>query len=209
MRLNRIEPEYRDRVRVVPKAFPLEVYGGGPPDRKELELEIWLAAIQEPMAEFRPFGSDWPLTTLPAFDAALAAFQQGEEAGRKYDLRIRQAFFVEGRNIGRPDVLIDLAREIGLDLDHFTRMFYRQETRDAVLAEGKLGHERYQVRGTPTMMLEDGTRLRFPAGYPKIQDGKIISVGKAPCCGEGCDELIRQMFEKALVTNPDPTPLVG
>jgi hypothetical protein len=28
------------------RAFPLEVCGGGPPDRRELELEIWLAALQ-------------------------------------------------------------------------------------------------------------------------------------------------------------------
>ncbi len=102
------------------RAFPLEVYGGGPPDRRELELEIWLAALQEPEAVFKPFGNEWPTTTLPAFEAAWCAFQQGEAIGREFDLRIRRAFFAEGRNIGQREVMMDLAREAGLDMDHFT-----------------------------------------------------------------------------------------
>jgi len=198
VRLNHILPEYQGQVRLVERAFPLEVYGGGPPDRTELELEIWLAALQEPRAEFKPFGKDWPTTTLPAFDGAWCAFQQGEAEGRDFDLRIRRAFFAEGRNIGRPDVIYDLAREAGLDMDYFTRLIKSGEARAAVLAEGQLGRDQYHVRGTPTIMLNDGTKLRHPMAYPKIQDGKIVSVGRLPCCGDGCDKPIRDLFDKAL-----------
>jgi hypothetical protein len=36
-----------------------------------VEKEWWLAAIQEPLAEFILFESDdWPTSTLPAFEAA-------------------------------------------------------------------------------------------------------------------------------------------
>lgn len=181
------------------KAFPLEVYGGGPPDRAELELEMWLAALQEPKAVFKPFGDDWPTTTLPAFDAAWCAFQQGEAIGRDFDLRIRRAFFAEGRNIGNREVMFDLAREANLDLEHFTRLFNSDQPRAAVLAEGKLGKEKFGVRGTPTVMLSDGTKLRHKMSYPNIQNGKIISVGKLSCCGEGCYQATRELFEKALV----------
>lgn len=112
MRLQKNLPEYQGRVKLRERAFPLEIYGSGPPNRKELELEIWLAALQEPEAGFKPFtSSDWPTTTLPAFEAAWCAFQQGEEAGRKFDLLIRRRFFAEGRNIGRQDVMLDLARK--------------------------------------------------------------------------------------------------
>ena len=39
--------------------------------RDILEQEWWLAAIQEPEADFSRFaGDDWPNTTLPAFQAA-------------------------------------------------------------------------------------------------------------------------------------------
>ena len=202
MRLHKIAPEYEGRVRLVERAFPLEVYGGGPPDRKELELEIWLAALQEPAAEFKPFGSEWPDTTLPAFEAAWCAFQQGEAIGRDFDLRIRRAFFVEGRNIGRQQVMLDLACEAGLDLDDFTRCFASGEARAAVLEQGRLGRDIYNVRGTPTVMLSNGTKLRHPLAYPKIKADKIVSVGRLPCFGEGCYAATRELFENALKQVP-------
>jgi predicted DsbA family dithiol-disulfide isomerase len=198
VRLHRILPEYQGRVRLVQKAFPLEVYGGGPPDRRELELEIWLAALQEPEAVFKPFSDDWPTTTLPAFEAAWSAFQQGEAIGHEFDLRIRRAFFAEGRNIGQRDVMLDLAREVGLDMDHFRRMVNSGEAQAAILEEGRIGKEIYHVRGTPTVMLPDGKKLRHAIAYPTITDGKIVAIGKPPCCGEGCDEATRRLFDQAL-----------
>ncbi len=198
MRLQEVVSEYEGRVRLVEKAFPLEVYGGGPPDRTELELEIWLAALQEPKAVFKPFGEDWPTTTLPAFEAAWCAFQQGESTGRDFDLRIRRAFFAEGRNIGKREVMLELAHEANLDMEHFTRLFNSDQPRAAVLEEGKLGKEKFGVRGTPTVMLSDGTKLRHKMSYPNIKNGKIISVGKLPCCGEECYQATRELFEKAL-----------
>lgn len=202
MRLHKIAPEYQGRVRLVERAFPLEVYGGGPPDREELELEIWLAAFQESDAVFKPFSDDWPTTTLPAFEAAWCAFQQGEAIGREFDLRIRRAFFAEGRNIGKREVMLDLAREANLDMDHFMRFFNNGEARAAVLDEGKLGKEKFGVRGTPTIMLSNGTKLRHPMAYAKIEKGKILSVGRLPCSGEGCYDATRQLFEKALQHEP-------
>ncbi len=202
MRLNKIMPEYQGKVRVRERAFPLEVYGSGPPDRKELEVEMWMAAIQEPEARFTPFrGDDWPTTTLPAFEAAWCASQQGEQVGHDFDLRIRRAFYAEGRNIGKREVMLDLAREAGLDMGHFTRLFNSPEPRSEVLEEGRLGKERYNVRGTPTIMLSDGAKLRHPLAYARIEDGKILSVGRLPCCGEGCYEMTRTLFERALRQN--------
>ncbi len=199
VRLNRIRPEYQGRVRLRERAFPLEVYGGGPPDRRELELEMWLAAVQEPEAAFTAFqGSDWPTTTLPAFEAAWCASQQGEAAGHDYDLRLRRAFFAEGRNIGRREVMIELAAEAGLDLDLFNRLFGSGAARPAVLAEGRLGQARFGVRGTPTAMTETGQKLSHALAYPDIQNGRIVGVSPAPCCGAGCDQATRTLFEQAL-----------
>lgn len=198
MRLHKIAPEYQGRIRLVERAYPLEVYGGGPPDRQIMEAEIWLAALQEPDAVFKPLSEDWPTTTLPAFDAAWSAAQQGEQIGRDFDLRIRQAFFAEGRNIGKPEVLLELAREAGLDLAHFTRSINSGAARAAVLAEGKLGKEQFNVRGTPTLMVSDGTKLRHPIAYPRLQGSKIISIGRLPCSGEGCYTATRALFDAAL-----------
>lgn len=198
MRLHRVAPEFEGRVRLVERAFPLEVFGGGPPDRQELELEIWLAALQEPEAIFKPFSDEWPTTTLPAFEAAWCAAQQGATVGRDFDLRIRRAFFAEGRNIGRREVMIDLAHEAGLDMKHFTHHFNNGQALAAILAEGKLGKEHFGVRGTPALMLSDGTRLRHPMAFPKIKNGKILSVGRMSCYGESCYDATRQFFIRAL-----------
>ncbi|HET6594116.1 MAG TPA: DsbA family protein [Anaerolineales bacterium] len=198
VRLHKVMPEYQGRVKLRQRAFPLELYGGGPPDRNELELEIWLAAMQEPEAVFKPFKEDWPTTTLPAFEGAWCAFQQDELSGHDFDLRIRRAFFAEGRNIGKRTVILELAQESGLDMDHFTRLFNDGQARTAVLEEGRLGKEIYKVRSTPTVMLADGKKLRHRIAYPNIQNGKILSVGKLSCCGEECYEATRALFEQVL-----------
>lgn len=192
-------PEYRGRVRLRVRPFPLEVVGSGSAPRDILEQEWWLAAIQESGADFAPYeGEDWPATTLPAFEAAWCAFQQGEEAGYDYDLRVRRAFFAEGRNIGRREVLLEVAEETDLDMPGFTRALESGKARDAVLEECRLGKERYRVRGTPTVMLADGARLRHPIAFPTIRERKVVGVRALPCCGEGCLDATRDLFEQAL-----------
>jgi predicted DsbA family dithiol-disulfide isomerase len=199
VRLHRVMPEYEGRVRVRVRPFPLEVAGSGPAPRDILEQEWWLAAIQEPAANFAPYeGDDWPATTLPAFEAAWCAFRQGEEAGHNYDLRVRRAFFAEGRNIGRRQVLLEIAEEASLEAQHFARAFKSGEAREAVLKACRSGKERYRVRGTPTVMLPDGTKLKHPIAFPTIKERKVVGVKPLPCCGEGCLDDTRNLFEEAL-----------
>lgn len=145
------------------------------------------------------------LTTLPAFEGAWCAFQQGETIGHDFDLRIRKAFFAQGRNIGHREVMLELAHETGLDMDHFTRLFNSGEARTAVLEEGQLGKAIYNVRGTPTVMLADGKKLPHPIAFPNIQNGRILSVGKLPCCGEECYEATRALFEQSLKREQERT----
>ena len=203
MRLHRVIPEYEGRVILKVRPFPLEVAGSGPAPRDILEQEWWLAAIQEPAADFAPYeGDDWPATTLPAFEASWCAFRQDGEAGHDYDLRVRRAFFAEGRNIGRPQVLLEVAEETGLDARHFERAFKSGEAREAVLEECRSGNERYRVRGTPTMMLPEGTRLRHPITFPTIKERKVVGVKPLACCGEGCLDATRDLFEEALLHEP-------
>lgn len=168
-----------------------------------MDSEIWLAALQEPEAEFKPFGEAWPTTTLPAFEAAWCAARQGEQVGRDFDLRIRRAFFAEGRDIGQRSVMLELAREAGLDMEHFTRVFNTGDALAAVLEDGRLGKETLKVRGVPTIMLDDGTKLRHPIAYPRLQGGKIVSIAPLPCCGDGCYQSTREMFESALTHKVD------
>ena len=192
MRLHRIGKEYEDRVTLRTRFFPLELLHPGGPSRPLLEQEWWLAAIQEPAAAFAPYpDDDWPTTTLPAFDAAWAAI------GMDYDLRVRRAFFGEGRNIGRPEVLFDIAREASLDMRRFERDVKSPGARAAVLEESRLGREQFRVRGTPTLTLADGTHLKLPIAYPRIRANRIVGIAPLQCVGEACSNEVRALFERA------------
>src|SRR5918994_3002836 len=192
-------PELQARARLRIRPFPIELIDGESAPRDILDQEWWLAAIQEPAAAFAPYrGDDWPTTTLPAFEAAWCAGRQGEQALATYDLRVRQAFFSEGRNIGRWDVLGEIAAEAGLDRQQFDQDVAGGEARAAVVDEARLGRERYRVRGTPTLMLADGTKLRHPIAYPEMEERKVVGVAALPCYGEACLKSTREVIEKAL-----------
>ena len=111
---------------------------------------------------------------------------------------MRRAFFAEGRNIGRWDVLQAIAEETGLDRERFERDLKSGEARSAVLEEARLGRERYRVRGTPTLMLADGTKLRHPIAYPRMEDRQVVAVPALPCCGEECLEATWAVIEQAV-----------
>lgn len=199
VRLHKVMKEYEGQVKLKVRPFPLEVFGSGAAPRDILEQEWWLAAIQEPTAEFAPYeGDDWPTTTLPAFEAAWCAFRQGEDVGHDYDLRIRRAFFAEGRNIGRREVLLEIAEETGLDLRPFREAFESGEARAAVLAQAQAGRERYRVRGTPTVMLSDGTKLKHPIAFPKLRERRVVGIRELPCWDEGCLQKTKELLEQAL-----------
>ncbi|MCC6177676.1 MAG: DsbA family protein [Chloroflexi bacterium] len=198
MRLHHIYPDYQDRVRLRVRPYPLEAMGGEAAPRGVLEQEWWLAAIQEPRAEFKPWnGASWPTTTLPAFEAARCAALQDETRFLDYDLRIRRAFFAESRDIGNPRVLLEVAQEAGLDVDRLTRDLGRGTARAELLAEAKLGQERYRVRGTPTVMLGDGTKLRHPIAFPRMDGDCVVGVMPLPCHGDGCLDATRALLERA------------
>ena len=181
------------------RAFPLQLVGAPVAPRALLAEEWWLAAVQEPTAEFSAFtGDDWPTDTLPAFIAVHAVADQDERLAHSLDFRVRRAFFAESRNIGKSDVLLDLVRDVGGDVDHVTRALADDAVREAVEQEARLGRERYGVRGTPTLMLEDGTRLDMPMATPRIARGRIVAVHEQTCLGDACRAATRALFERAL-----------
>ncbi|HEU0114498.1 MAG TPA: DsbA family protein [Thermomicrobiales bacterium] len=199
VRLQAVASEYRGRVRLRLRPFPLESIDGSSAPRDILEQEWWLAAIQEPKAAFAPYrGDDWPTTTMPAFEGAWCAARQGDEAFTAFDRRVRRAFFAESRNIGRRETVLEIAREAGLDMSRFQRDFAGDEARTAVLTEARLGRERFHVEGTPTAMLPDGARLQHALAEPAMEDRVVVAVAPLPCCGDACLDATRAMFERAL-----------
>lgn len=70
----------------------------------------------------------------------------------------------------------------------------------AVLAERQAGRDRYGVRGTPTLMLADGAKLRAPLAEPRLRSRRIVGIGRLPCYGDDCLDATRSLFERALAS---------
>ena len=67
----------------------------------------------------------------------------------------------------------------------------------AVVEEARLGREHYRVRGTPTLMLSSGKKIRHPMAYPRMENDLITSISPLTCVGDGCLEATRTNIEAA------------
>jgi hypothetical protein len=87
---------------------------------------------------------------------------------------------------------------VGLDRHAFVRAFDSGVARVKVLEERRVRQEQYRVRGTPTLMLADGTGVRPPIASPVMRERRVVVVGKFLCCGEGCLDATRALVEQGL-----------
>ena len=97
-------------------------------------------------------GEDPPSSSLPPLVALEAALPQGADLQRAYLKAMRRTAFIEGINVARRDVQLELAVQVGLDL---TRLIERmddprveQEVNDAVEEAEGLG-----IRGVPALVI--------------------------------------------------------
>ena len=67
--------------------------------------------------------------------------------------------------------------------------------RRAILKDARVGQERYWARGTPSILLSDGTMLRHAITYAHKRDSHVIGVMPLPCRGDECIESPQDLFE--------------
>jgi predicted DsbA family dithiol-disulfide isomerase len=74
-----------------------------------------------------------PVSPQPRTRLAFEGYQFAKERGKgnDYNGRVLRAFFVEGRDIGRPDVLSEIAAGIGIDAAEFAEALRTGKYRDA------------------------------------------------------------------------------
>lgn len=199
-RLRPLIREYRGLVDVRWKALPLEWVNDQPTPRDVLEAEWWVAAVHEPAAKFAPYtASEYPDSTLPAFEAAKCALMQGPDSAHKYDLLLRQAFFGHSLNISSRDVLLQLAQEAGLDIRQFQQDLDGGAAVDMVRADYEEGSQFLDPRGSPSFVLPDNSQEYNPAvATLKFEGGRIVSVTPIPCLGSGCAGEYRYIFDRAM-----------
>ena len=97
-------------------------------------------------------GDDPPSSSLPPLVALEAALPQGYEKQHELLLRMRHAAFVDGINVARRDVQLELAAQVGLDLTRFVERLddshLEPEVTDSVEEAEALG-----IKGVPALVI--------------------------------------------------------
>ena len=147
-------------VEVVARALELRPPPDPLIDTRDRQWRRYLTEMEERAEELEVPLAPPPLVpwTRKAHELAIHAREKGR--GRETENRIYEAYFAEGRDIGRVDVLVDVGVSVGLDatetkatLDVDRWEDRVEDARRNALAEG--------VRGVPTLVLGSRTLEGF------------------------------------------------
>lgn len=129
----------------------------GPPEEDELRTASTFAAelgIEMLTPPPRP-------NTAKAHEAAVFAAQRG--AAEALRMAIYEAYWTEGQDIGRIDVLLELAERVGLDPTDLKIALDIDLGRESVLADLALA-KRLRITGIPTLFLGTGADATIVQG---------------------------------------------
>ncbi|MCC6437376.1 MAG: DsbA family protein [Acidimicrobiales bacterium] len=105
----------RDDVRLVLRAWPLEVVNGSPMDPEAVAHKVADLRAQIAPDLFAHFdAAAFPATSIPALALTHAAYRGGTDVGEAVGLALRAALFDEGRDVSTPEVLDDIAARFGV-----------------------------------------------------------------------------------------------
>ena len=97
-------------------------------------------------------GDDPPASSVPPLVAVGAALAQGAELQRELLKGMRRAAFIEGINVARRDVQLELAAQVGLDLGRFVEELddprLEQDVNESVEEAEALG-----IKGVPALVI--------------------------------------------------------
>jgi len=156
--------------------MPFELHPAPTPTRKpegNYLQTAWKERIY-PMAE--KLGVYMKLPTVSPYPYTNLAFQGLEFAkdhrkGNEYNDAVFRAFFQQSRDIGRMDVLADIAQEVALNAVQFRDALEQGTYRDRVQQLLQTAYERIRVTAVPTMIIG---RQRLEGLYPAETMRQVI-----------------------------------
>ena len=101
-------------------------------------------------AEGLPYG-ERSMTYNSRLAQELGKWADTQPGGEAIHDALFRAYFVEARDISRPDVLLDIVKEVGLPVDAAREVIEQRTFKDAVDADWKLSRE-YGITGVPTFV---------------------------------------------------------
>lgn len=143
--------------------FPLELFNG-PGTRVGSDSEIPAVGALEPDAGWQLWSApDWhyPNTVLLAFEAVHAAKEQNQRAAEILDRALRRAFWADSRSIGHHQVILEVAREAGVDVVQLDEVLRSGRARRAVFEDVELARGD-DVAMSPHLFLPDGSSVTNP-----------------------------------------------
>jgi len=153
--------EVRGRaLELFPAPEPLRAPGEDPPWEEEVAPRAAELRLELRAPGFRP-------RTRKAHEAAAFAAERG--VAPEMRSAIFSAYWVEGLDIGRIDVLAALAGGIGLDAEDLRIELDIDRYRDAVLADEALAR-RLRIARTPTLFVGTGPAARVLVGAPSGEE---------------------------------------
>ncbi len=159
--LDRVKKVYRDRLEVTWKNFSLEQVNSknGP------EWKVW----EQP--------ESYEARSLWAASAGEAARRQGQETFERYHLALLSARHArplqkgeERFPLNKPEPLIELAREVGLDAGRFAEDIRDPELLQVIGRDHTEAVEKYGIFGTPTFLFDNGAAAYLKAFIPAEED---------------------------------------
>jgi predicted DsbA family dithiol-disulfide isomerase len=157
-RLEYLRDEYGPMVRWRLRPYPLRP-DQQVPDRKERSIHArhFRRLAREPEGKGVKAdlwtGNDPPSSSLPPLVALEAALPQGPEAQRALLKAMRRKAFVEGINIARRDVQLELAAQVGLDVARFGERLDDQRLENAVNASVEEAED-LGIKGVPALVID-------------------------------------------------------
>ena len=164
-----------------------------------------MVAVQEPLAPCTAWPhEEYVRTTLLAYEAYKCAFLQSPAKSREFDLKLRRAFFYEGRRIDENDVLCEIASESNLYADKVRNDLESRRFQNAVIEDYddsmNLRDEKQILMTSPTLIFPNGNIVHNPyASEKKIENGKLIEVHAPTAYGEDVYGGFRKILKDGLL----------
>lgn len=171
-------PVLKELIRNLPQDVELKKLLGGlapdtdepmPEDLREMVQGSWRRILQHvPGTELNfAFWTDCEprRATYAACRAVIAARMQGEQHEQRMNTAIQRAYYTQARNPSDEATLVELAGEIGLDVDRFRDELNSEAVRKALQKEIAQARE-MDVESFPAIVLRDGRAVRpIPVDY--------------------------------------------
>lgn len=128
---------------------------------------------------------DWLYDTELACRAVVAMRMVDESRAFALFKRIQRAFYADGVDVTQPDVYVELAKDVGADVDAFSKALADDRSREATWNDFAIARE-WGVTGFPTVIARNG------------EQGYIVAQGYAPAAQ------IESALSSALGLEPNP-----